>query len=211
MSGRRSGRGARLGMIIIFALLSALILLILIESRLSPLIVSQAESRAKLFVSESAARAVAETLGQETSAAVRVVYGSGRVSSIETDAAAVNRVRSGTVKRLCAILTDPSTCEFSVPIGNLVGSSLLSGRGFDIKVRIISVGDVSASISSRFESAGINQTVHRIYLNLSVNINILAASKLVPVRTDEDILVSETVIVGEVPSAYVTANGFSGR
>ena len=75
MSGRRSGRGARIGMIIIFALLSALILLILIESRLSPLIAAQAESRAKLFVSESAARAVAETLGQETSAAVRVVYG----------------------------------------------------------------------------------------------------------------------------------------
>lgn len=212
MRKRKTGARAKFGMIIILTILASLLMLLFIESRLRPLIIASAESYARSFAANAAAQAVFEALGPDISP-TKIVSGERGVSSVETDINAVNRLRSRAVTILSEKLSSPNRQTFKIPVGNLTGSSLLSGRGFGIKVKLIQVGDVTAETVSKFESAGINQTLHRIYIRLNIKMNILAASKVSGLSVTEDILVSETVIVGEVPSTYVSAGNlrsFSG-
>ena len=63
-------------------------------------------------------------------------------------------------------------------------------------------GSVDSKIDSEFTSVGINQTLHRIYLNLTCSIGILTPFKTVSKEVSSRVLLTETVIVGNVPSTY---------
>ena len=87
-------------------------------------------------------------------------------------------------------------------LGSLTGSPLLAGRGPRISVRMESVGSSSARFENQFESAGINQTKHRIVLRIDVYVSILLPGYSTVTQVTNEITVAETVIVGEVPGTY---------
>lgn len=60
---------------------------------------------------------------------------------------------------------------------------------------------------SQFSHAGINQTLHRIYLNVSCSVSILTPFDTIEEKIENQVLISEAVIVGEVPSTYYNLNG----
>lgn len=63
-------------------------------------------------------------------------------------------------------------------------------------------GSVEAEIDSEFTAVGINQTLHRIYLNLNCSIGILTPFQTVNKNVSSKVLLTETIIVGEVPATY---------
>ena len=90
----------------------------------------------------------------------------------------------------------------SVPIGTLIGGNLLRGYGPGVPLKIGLIGNVDINFKSSFESAGINQTIHKIYLTIHAS----CYSYLPGIKSESDVdttvVVAETVIVGEVPSTY---------
>ena len=82
------------------------------------------------------------------------------------------------------------------------GISALSGISPNIKIAMERAGNVSSKIDSEFTAVGINQTLHRIYLNLDCSIGILTPFKTVNKSVSSKVLLTETVIVGDVPSTY---------
>lgn len=108
-------------------------------------------------------------------------------------------VLEGLVMRLESI--DPDL--LSVPMGNLTGIVLFSAKGPSVRVRVQSIGGVTAKYRSEFTSAGLNQTKHSIYLDLSITVYLLIPGKIVPVEVVEQVCVAETVIVGQVPDSYL--------
>ena len=95
-----------------------------------------------------------------------------------------------------------SARELSIPVGTLTGSALLAGRGPRISVRMESVGSSSARFENRFTSAGINQTNHRIVLEVNVSVSILLPGFTTATQVANEVTVAETVIVGAVPDTY---------
>ena len=89
-----------------------------------------------------------------------------------------------------------------IPIGALVGNKYFAGFGPKVKIRIIP-GDIITDIKTEFKAAGINQTVYRIYLNLECNISILTSYKTINTTINNQVLLVETVVVGEVPETYL--------
>ncbi|MFI3251454.1 MAG: sporulation protein YunB, partial [Eubacteriales bacterium] len=87
-----------------------------------------------------------------------------------------------------------------VPLGSLFSMELLWAKGPTIKARSMTVGTVSAEFESNFSQAGINQTLHRIYLHVTVPITLLLAGDTVETEITTKLCVSETVIVGTVPN-----------
>lgn len=83
-----------------------------------------------------------------------------------------------------------------------LGISALSGISPNFKVAMERAGSVDSDIDSEFTAVGINQTLHRIYLNLSCSIGILTPFQTVTKEVSTKVLLTETVIVGEVPSTY---------
>lgn len=207
---RRRNRKKKLCLFLLVILFILLMILILFELRLRPLVLNAARSRARLYASEVIAVCVDDALNSlpDGQKLIEVVYGDVGVSSIETNIAALNRVRSDSIRNIAGDVSDIDKMTLSVPIGNLIGSNLLTGRGASVGIRLVPIGDVAAELYSEFIESGVNQTMHRIYLRVRVAMNMLVGWDTVKLELSNDVILAETIIVGEVPDAYTAINRF---
>ena len=91
--------------------------------------------------------------------------------------------------------------------GSFTGIHLLSGRGPGVKIRISSIGNVETDLRSEFISQGINQTLHRVYLQVKCEVNILTPFQNINREITNQVLLAENVIVGKIPSTYYNLEG----
>lgn len=87
---------------------------------------------------------------------------------------------------------------------------MLAGRGPGVKIRISSIGDVETDLRSEFTAQGINQTLHRVYLQVKCNINILTPFDNISREITNQVLLMENVIVGNIPNTYYNLEGLNG-
>ena len=127
---------------------------------------------------------------------------SGRVTAIQIHSTELSLLASELTVRMLAELRDYRNDDFGIPLGNLTSSALLSGRGPLIHVRPVSTGNIASELKSTLDSAGINQTLHRVSLHFSVTVNYLAPLESCMDTISFDLLIAETLVVGEVPILY---------
>ena len=97
--------------------------------------------------------------------------------------------------------------ELGIPIGSFVLPELLSGRGPGIPVRILTIRNSDASFQSYFSAAGINQTIHQLIMSVSVDVSILVLGETQDVVVTSEVVVAETIIVGQVPDTLLQTGG----
>jgi hypothetical protein len=100
------------------------------------------------------------------------------------------------------MLTGLSTEELSIPVGSVIFPEFFSGKGPFVPVRVIAVRSSDAVFRNEFEQAGINQTLHRITIDIHVRVTVLTWSGTLEIPVDSAVLAAETVIVGTVPTTY---------
>lgn len=125
-----------------------------------------------------------------------------KISSIETNIHTVNLIKSKITKNITQTLIDMKNYSFEVPIGTLLSQNLLLGRGPNITIIINPVGYLQCDILSNFESVGMNQTKHQITLRLAIDVNTIIPFKRASTKIITNFLISETIIVGEIPQYY---------
>ena len=126
----------------------------------------------------------------------------GRVTAISSNMAEFNRLQTLIDSDILSRLSDVSTSTLSVPVGTLTGLTLLSGHGPLVRVRMQSVGSSISHFENEFTSAGINQTKHRIVLDVDVSITVLLPGFKTATKVSTSYVVAETIIVGSVPDSY---------
>ena len=126
----------------------------------------------------------------------------GSVSAVTTNVVAVNMLAAQVLERAVA-QTAEEQITVGIPLGNLMGSTLLSGKGPSIPVQLVMLSSSVAGFRSELTTAGINQTRHQILLDLNVAVSLLMPWRTVGTEVNTEILVSETVIVGKVPESYL--------
>lgn len=94
--------------------------------------------------------------------------------------------------------------------GSFTGFKLLAGRGPGIKIRISSIGNVKTDLRSEFIAQGINQTLHRIYLQVDCEVSILTPFDNITQSISNQVLIAENVIVGRIPNTYYNLEGING-
>ena len=95
--------------------------------------------------------------------------------------------------------------------GSFTGFKLLARRGPGIKITISSIGDVETDLRSEFTAQGINQTLHRVYLQVKCNVNILTPFDNIEREITNQVLLVENVIVGNIPNSYYNLEGLDGN
>lgn len=135
----------------------------------------------------------------------------GDIVSVSANPLKINKIARDTASISQSNLKNLSLNGIPVPLGALTGIEAFAGLGPSIYFRIIPVSSVSCGFSSTFESVGINQTKHSIYLNVIADISIVMPSKTENFAVTTDILVGESVIVGEVPDAYLQSDIFGNK
>ena len=132
-----------------------------------------------------------------------IKYGAdGSITSIEIDTAAVNTFKAAFALSVSEALHEIDEFKFSMRLGTLIGPEFLTERGPAIPFKVSSSEYVQTEILSRFEEAGINQTVHRILLDVSVNICCYFPGYSTSVTVQSELTLAETIIVGTVPQFY---------
>lgn len=195
-------------MIILTLSLLLMIFLTFADLRLKPVVINAARSRARLFASDVISRSVDAAVAESAGSFINVIYGEDGISAIETNVTGISRLRADSILNIRGEISDIDRMTLDIPLGNLAGGMLLTGRGFPVRIKLVPIGDVSGEIYSEFSETGINQTLHRIYLRVRVSMNMIVASDTVRLELADDILVAETVIVGRVPDAYTAINRF---
>lgn len=128
----------------------------------------------------------------------------GRITAIKTNMTEVNRLKTQILDILNDTLLEISTDQLSIPVGNLILPELFSGRGPGIPLMVLSVSTSDASFRNAFTSAGINQTCHQIILVVEVAITVLLPTETITLPVSSEMVVAETIIVGDVPTTYAT-------
>lgn len=128
--------------------------------------------------------------------------GEGRVTSVEFDTITLTKIKSGIITLIQDEICSRESQVLSVPIGTLTGNQYLSNRGPKINIAFKMSSAVYSKISSKFTSAGINQTLHTITLDVKTDVYFVMPWYRSSGEFQTDFLLAETIIVGEVPDAY---------
>lgn len=179
------------------------------DVRLRPTLKGMAEARARVVATNSINRAIREqvvaNIHYEDLIFVKV-DNRGRVVLMQPNTGEINRLASDATITVQELLKQISREKISIPLGQLFGAQLLAGLGPDIPIRIVPVGTVESRVFDLFEEAGINQTRHKIYLEVKTKVRVLVPLLLSNVEVRVEVPLTEAVIMGEVPQVY-----FGGR
>ncbi len=201
-------RRKRFALIILAALaIVSLLVFFFLEYKIKPLVSEAAASRGRSYATELINKAVESAAAYGTSL-VSVSEGQDGVVSVETDMKVLAEIRRNATDAIMNQLNDRDVMKFSVPLGNLMGSNMVGGRGIPIEIRLVPIGDITADVRTEFVEAGINQTLHKIIFRVRISFDIFVAGDSLKVDVISDIGLAETVIVGKVPDAYTAINRY---
>ena len=141
----------------------------------------------------------------------RIVYFekdlNGKITALKTNMSEVNRLKTAILNIINDEILAIDTTDISIPLGSLFFPEFLSGRGPAIPVHILSIRNSDASFSSNFTEAGINQTLQRINMEVFVDVSILVLGRTQSFTVASQVIVAETIIVGQVPDTFFQTGG----
>lgn len=184
----------------------AVLLIHWFDTALRPHLVALSEAQVRNYLTQAANRSLSQAQDAQKESYEDMVnlQTTGVLSTLVTDTASLNRLRTTVLDDIITQVETFGNNSFGVPLGALTGIDLLSALGPKLPVRVISVTSVEGQYQNDFISAGINQTLHRIVLNVTMNAKLLLPGGIVEVSVSTPICVAETIIIGQVPQSYLS-------
>ena len=192
-------------------LAASFVLLLIFRSRYQDVIRELAETQVKNTTSDLANDAIAKQIADGVIQYDRIVYFEkdldGRITALKTNMSEINRLKTDILNIINDEILALDTSDIGIPLGSLFFPELLSGKGPVIPVHILSIRNSDASFASNFSQAGINQTLHQLTMLVSVDVAVLVLGKTGSFTITSEVVVAETVIVGDVPNTYLQTGG----
>ena len=183
----------------------------LLRSRYRDVIEDLAQTQVKNSTSDLTNDAIAKQIATGNIAYDRIVYFEkdleGRITALKTNMSEVNRLKTDILNLINDEILALDTSDIGVPLGSLFLPELLSGRGPAIPVHIPSIRNSDANFVSHFSQAGINQTLHKLTMEVSIDVAVLVLGHTTSFTMSSEVVVAETVIVGEVPQTFLQTGG----
>ena len=196
----------RLRLIVAVTVILVFGLTLLFRVRLAPMAEQLIETQVDNQASDAINAAIADQIAEGEFDYDRMVTiekdANGNVAAIRTNIGELNRLKTSVLQRMDEELEQLSMEQLGVPLGSIFLPELFSGRGPLVPVRVLAVRTSDASFRNSFQAAGINQTLHSIYIDIHVCITILTWTGTSEINVDSAVVAAETVIVGTVPTTY---------
>ena len=184
---------------------------LMLRSRYRDVIRDLAETQVKNTTSDLTNDAIAKQIDEGIIQYDRIVYFEkdldGRITALKTNMSEVNRLKTDILNLINDEILALDTSDIGIPMGSLFLPELFSGKGPSIPVRILSIRNSDASFASSFSQAGINQTLHQVTMIVSVDVAVLVLGQTSSFTVNSEVVVAETVIVGDVPSTFLQTGG----
>ena len=181
-------------------------MILLVDVCLRPVVEKINELECKAIITDMINSAVTAELQREDIDYSRLVELStntdGEGISVESNVMNINRLQANISTRINRELERISAIDIDIPVGTLLGLQLLHGRGFDVGMSLQPIGYPKTQIISEFTEAGINQTRHRIIIQIVAVVDAVVPGYSTGVTVCTSIIAAETIIIGRVPDAY---------
>ncbi len=168
-----------------------------------------AETSVKNATSDLANDAIAQQIENGNIQYDRIVYFekdlNGRITALKTNIGEVNHLKTDILNIINGKILALDAADIGIPIGSLFLPEFFSGKGPTIPVRILAIRNSEASFTSNFCQAGINQTLHQLIMEVDVDAAVLVLGETSTFSVSSQVVVAETVIVGEVPDTFIQA------
>ena len=176
------------------------------EKNLTRVVLTLAQAQARAMAVQTLNEAAAELLssGEVTYDSLMHVTmdENGQVRLIQANTPEMNRLASRVSLMAQEKLQSRGDQTVKVPLGSALGLTLFAGAGPKIEVRVLPVGSVHAEFHTDFQTAGINQTRHRISLQLTAQVQLVIPTGAQKVEVTTQVAMAESIIVGEVPDTF---------
>ena len=197
--------------ILLFLLAITLVALLAFRSRYRDIIRQLAETQVKNTTSDLTNDAIAKQIADGIIQYDRIVFFEkdldGRITALKTNMSEVNRLKTDILNIINDEILALDTSDIGIPLGSFFLPELLSGKGPVIPVHVLSIRNSDANFSSTFAQAGINQTLHQLTMLVSVDVSILVLGQTASFTITSEVVVAETVIVGNVPNTFLQTGG----
>lgn len=144
----------------------------------------------------------------------RIVYFekdlNGRITALKTNIGEINHLKTDILNIINGQILALDAADIGIPLGSLFMPEFFSGKGPSIPVHILAIRNSEASFSSEFSQAGINQTLHQLVMHVEVDAAVLVLGETSTFSVSSQVVVAETVIVGDVPSTFIQSGGLYG-
>ena len=201
----------RIARCLLILLVIAVLGFVAFRSKYKDTIYTLAQTQVKNTTSDLINDAVDKQIELENIRYDRIVYFekdlNGRITALKTNMSEVNRLKTDILNIINDEILALDTSDLGIPLGSLFLSEFLSGRGPQIPVQILSIRNSDGAFSSSFTEAGINQTLHKINMEVSVDVSVLVLGKTSSFTVTSQVVVAETVIVGQVPDTLLKTGG----
>ncbi|HOB19880.1 MAG TPA: sporulation protein YunB [Candidatus Atribacteria bacterium] len=198
--------GRKLLIITLIVIGASIVVFVLIDIGIKPTIIAMSEAKVEYIAILAMNNAVNKILGSDikyTDLTDVLLDKDGKISMIQYNTILINRLARETSTLAQDEIRSLGEEGVTVPLGSITRSKILSGLGPNIKVRIIPVGAVSTDFTDEFQQAGINQTRHKIYLQLRTQVRIVVPLGSETINVSTRVPISESIVVGDVPNTYV--------
>lgn len=189
----------------------ALTALLLFRTKYNQTIRSLAETQVKNSTSDLINDAIDRQIESGNVQYDRIVYFekdlNGRITALKTNISEVNRLKTDILNLINDEILALDTSDIGIPLGSLFLPELFSGKGPPIPVHILSIRNSDAAFGSHFSEAGINQTLQQLTMEVSVDVAVLVLGQTESFTISSQVVVAETVIVGEVPQTFLQTGG----
>lgn len=191
----------------ILILLLAVVLFSVIDGQIRPMIRATAAYHASIYATNLMNEAVANELEKVKDAQLVIIEQNEQtnITSVTLDMMRINQIKTGITDQILEDLSSEETEIVEVPLGTLLGSEIFSGRGPLIPITLSPMGLAKIQTTSGMRQAGINQVLHEVVLTVEVEVSAILPGYSADAAASSDYLISQTVIVGNVPERYSEA------
>jgi len=131
----------------------------------------------------------------------------GRITALKTNMSEVNRLKTDLLNLINDEILAMDTDHLGIPLGSLILPEVFAGKGPAIPVQILTIRNSEADFFSEFSQAGINQTLQKLNMQVSVDVSVLVLGKVDDFTISSQVVVAETIIVGQVPEMFLQTGG----
>ncbi|MBR6610182.1 MAG: sporulation protein YunB [Oscillospiraceae bacterium] len=179
------------------------VIFVFIDSRIRPQIITLARYKVQSVVTQAANQAIIEQMEQSP-----LSYGdlitverneNGEITLLSYNALEVNRLKSQITSTVISKVQMMDKANIYIPIGSISNLDMLNNKGPLLHFVITPAAFVETDIESEFETTGINQVNHRIFIVLKISASALIPNYSTDVEFKTRVCVAQTVIVGKVP------------
>ncbi|MFI3226761.1 MAG: sporulation protein YunB [Clostridia bacterium] len=133
---------------------------------------------------------------------IATLSSTNEVSAVTTDTYKINAIKANIMLATEQTFNEIVIDEVQIPIGVIYNNMYLFGKGWSVPVKMIPMSTVNVDFASTFEGVGINQSLHKIIMECSVDLKVMTPYDTVDFVVTHSIAISETLILGDVPNSY---------